>query len=80
MSKWQFLALLLGVLLLTAPLIKAEEDDYEEEAEGEAEKPSDDDPDVVVITEANFEETVKKAKFALVCSFISRRYCRVIAC
>jgi len=45
MSKWQFLALLLGVLLLTAPLIKAEEDDYEEEAEGEAEKPSDDDPD-----------------------------------
>jgi protein disulfide-isomerase A1 len=65
MSKWQFFALLLGVLLLTAPLIRAEEDDYEDEGD-EAEKPSDDDPDVVVVTADNFEDKVKKAKFALV--------------
>lgn len=70
MSRAQWLALLLGVLLVSAPLIRAEaEEEYEDgddeeedagAAKGDAEK------DVVVITKANWEEKVKKSKYALV--------------
>jgi len=66
MNKWQFLALLLGLLLLSAPLIRSEEDSYEEdEEEGGEDKAGDDEKDVVVVTEKNFKDTVKGAKFAL---------------
>jgi hypothetical protein len=64
MTRAQWFALLFGVLLVSAPLIRAEEDEYdddEEEAAG-----GDSDGDVVVITKDNWEEKVKKSKFALV--------------
>lgn len=69
MNRWQWFALLFGVLLLTAPLIKAEEEDYEDDhdEEGAAAAPAgDDEKDVLVITQDNFDDKVKKGKFALV--------------
>ena len=67
MNKWQVLALLLGALLLSAPLVRSEEE-YEDDSE-EGEVPAsggDDEKDVLVVTEKNFEEKVKGSKFALV--------------
>ena len=68
MSRTAILALLLGLMLVAAPLIRAEEaDEYDEEAEeGEAPAGDEAEKDVVIITEDNFEEKVKKSKFALV--------------
>lgn len=62
-------ALLLGLLLLsaTAPA-RSEEDDYEDDAGDDKEESagSDDEKDVKVITTENWDEVVKKAPFALV--------------
>ena len=67
MNKWQILALLLGALLLSAPLVRSEEEYDEGDDEGDAAAGgADDDKDVVVVTEKNFEEKVKGSKFALV--------------
>jgi protein disulfide-isomerase A1 len=72
MKKWQIIALLFGVLLLAAPLCRlasAEEEagDYEDEEEdGAAAGGDDSEKDVVVVTAKNWDETVGKAKFALV--------------
>jgi len=74
MTRWQLLALFLGVLLLAAPLsnVQGEEDEYEED-DGDAGEPSkaedDGEPsekDVVVLTAKNFEDKVMKSEFALV--------------
>jgi protein disulfide-isomerase A1 len=67
MSRWSLLAFTLGLLLVAAPFSKnqlAWADEYEEDDDEEA--PSDDDKDVVVVTTANFDDIVKKSKFALV--------------
>lgn len=67
MTRAQWLALLLGVLLLTAPLIRAEEEEYEDDDDDTGGDAKDgDDKDVVVITKDNFDEKIKKSKFALV--------------
>jgi hypothetical protein len=68
MKRAQLLALLFGVLLLSAPLIKAEEEEYDDDSEDEAEPEagSPDEKDVVVVGKDNWEEKVKKSKFALV--------------
>ena len=60
MSKFHLLALLMGVLLVTVPFTRnsalASDDDDDDS----------DDGDVVVLTEKNFDDIVKKSKFALV--------------
>lgn len=73
MSRWQLVALLLGLLLVAAPFAKHNgvyaDDEYEDEDGGDAPAEGDADPsekDVVVITKDNFDTAVKKAKFALV--------------
>lgn len=67
MKRAQWLALLLGILLVTAPLIRADEEEYDDGDDDDEEAASTgEDKDVVVITAANFEEKVKKSKFALV--------------
>lgn len=66
MSRAQALALLLGVLLISAPLISADEDYDEDDDDDAAEKPASSEGDVVNITEDNFEDTVSKKPFALV--------------
>ncbi|KAI8470781.1 MAG: protein disulfide isomerase 1 [Monoraphidium minutum] len=67
MSQRQWLALLLGVLLVSAPLIRAEEEEYDDDdADDSDDDKGSEEKDVVVITEANFEEKVKNSKFALV--------------
>ncbi|KAG2446641.1 hypothetical protein HYH02_008213 [Chlamydomonas schloesseri] len=73
MSKWNLLALTLGLLLVAAPFTKhqfayatdAEYEDDEDDDDAPA-APKDDDVDVVVVTSKNWDETVKKSKFALV--------------
>ena len=63
MSKFHLLALLMGVLLVSAPFTSTfaseDADDDEEEA-----------GDVVVLTTENFDEIVSKSKFALVRFFV----------
>ena len=68
MTRAQWLALLLGILLVSAPLIRAEEEEYEDNDDDDSDSGSGsgDEKDVVVITQANFEDKVKKSKFALV--------------
>jgi hypothetical protein len=53
------IALLIAALLVAAPACSAEEETFEIEAE-------DEEKDVVVLTDANFDETLKKHRFALV--------------
>lgn len=70
MSRSQLLALLFGLLLVAAPLA-SRADEYDDGLdEGEAEEPAEEggvpDPDTVVVTEANFNDVVGKAQFALV--------------
>jgi hypothetical protein len=69
MSRATLIALLLGLLLVAAPVARVygEEDaDYAEEDEDEAEAGGDDsEKDVVVLTTKNFDETIKKHKFVL---------------
>lgn len=69
------LALFLIGLLIAASLqpVLSEEDEYDEEDESETPKgkeagkePAEEKDDVVVLTDANFDETLKKHKFALV--------------
>lgn len=79
MRSFQLLALLLGCLLLAAPLTRVhcaedaedDEDEYEEPDEdtGETAKADDVDDsekDVVILTSKNFDNIVMKAEFALV--------------
>jgi protein disulfide-isomerase A1 len=71
MSKWNFLALTLGLLLVAAPFTKhqfalADEYDDDDDEDDAPAAPKDDDVDVVVVTTKNWDETVKKSKFALV--------------
>ncbi|GFR44575.1 hypothetical protein Agub_g5850 [Astrephomene gubernaculifera] len=71
MSRWSILALLLGLLLVAAPFSKhqlaAASDEYDDDDEDAPSAPKDDDEkDVVVVTVKNWDDTVKKAKFALV--------------
>lgn len=66
MDKRILLAVLFGCLLLSAPLVRSEDDDYEDGDEASAPAGDDEEKDVVVVTEKNFEEKVKKTKFALV--------------
>eukprot|EP00879_Flechtneria_rotunda_P001589 GHRR01001748.1.p1 GENE.GHRR01001748.1~~GHRR01001748.1.p1 ORF type:complete len:106 (+),score=14.56 GHRR01001748.1:179-496(+) len=64
-----FLAALLGLLLVSAPFVRGEEDDYEDDAADDKEEGASADSeeqDVVVITQKNFDDVVKKSKFALV--------------
>lgn len=67
MSRSQLLALLFGLLLVASPVIRGE-DEYEDDGEEEAAAPSGDDAekDVLVLTEKNFDETLKKYKYVLV--------------
>jgi hypothetical protein len=66
------IAALFGLLLLSAPFVRGEEeaekeDEYEDDSASEDSKGGDDDEkDVVVITTKNWDDTVKKAPFALV--------------
>ncbi|EFJ41881.1 protein disulfide isomerase 1 [Volvox carteri f. nagariensis] len=68
MPRWSLLALLFGLLLVAAPFSKHQlawaSDEYDEDDDDEA--PADDDKDVVVVTTKNFDDVVKKSKFALV--------------
>lgn len=69
MSRWTILAVLLGVLLLAAPIsrVMASEDEYAgEEDDGEVAPKGDDVDDVVVLGGDNFEAVVGASKFALV--------------
>uniref|UniRef100_A0A383WK23 Protein disulfide-isomerase n=1 Tax=Tetradesmus obliquus TaxID=3088 RepID=A0A383WK23_TETOB len=65
------IAALFGLLLLSAPFVRGEEaekeDEYEDDSASEDSKGGDDEEkDVVVITTKNWDDTVKKAPFALV--------------
>ncbi len=67
MSRYQLLALLFGLLLVSAPFVRAD-DEYEGD-EGEDEEgapPSSDEKDVVVLTTKNFKDLIKKHKYVLV--------------
>ncbi|KXZ47594.1 hypothetical protein GPECTOR_34g753 [Gonium pectorale] len=70
MSRWSLLALTLGLLLVAAPFSKnrlAFADEYDEDDDDDAAAPVDDEEkDVVVVTVKNWDDTVKKSKFALV--------------
>lgn len=84
MSRFNLLALLLGLLLVAAPFTRnfaAANDEYDEDEEdGEEEAGEGKDPsekDVVVLTKANWEEFVGQKKFALV--WVGGRR-RVLAC
>ncbi len=60
------LALLVGLLLISAPLLRAEEDDYDSEEDsedGSAAEGTSDEKDVVVVTKENWP---LKTKYALV--------------
>jgi hypothetical protein len=76
MSRRMLLALLFGLLLVTAPLVRAEEEEYDEADDADDDDDDDgddgdkatkmDEKDVVVITKDNWEDKIKKSKFALV--------------
>jgi hypothetical protein len=67
MNKLQWLSLLLGLLLVSAPLIRgAEDEDYDDGDDDDKSDTKVESGDVVVITKANFKDTVGKSKFALV--------------
>lgn len=70
MSRWNLLALTLGLLLVAAPFSKnqlAFADEYEDDEDDDDAAPADDsEKDVVVVTSKNWDTTVKTAKFALV--------------
>lgn len=68
MSRWTLVALLLGLLLVAAPIsrVAAEEDEYGGDDDEEAPAKDDSEKDVVVLTSKNFDEVVKGSKFALV--------------
>jgi hypothetical protein len=77
MNKLQWLALLLGLLLVSAPLIRgAEDEDYDDGDEDDKSESKADAGDVVVITKSNFKDKVGKSKFALVRSSTSFSPCR----
>eukprot|EP00878_Enallax_costatus_P040642 GHUV01046972.1.p1 GENE.GHUV01046972.1~~GHUV01046972.1.p1 ORF type:complete len:251 (-),score=40.12 GHUV01046972.1:287-1039(-) len=63
------IAALFGLILLSAPFVRAEEEEYEDDsAEDTEEKKADgdDEKDVKVLTQKNWDELVKGSKFALV--------------
>lgn len=65
------IAALFGLILLSAPFVRAEDEEYEDDsAEDTEEKKAegDDDKDVKVLTQKNWDELVKGSKFALVSS------------
>lgn len=63
-SKQWLVLVALGLLLASAPLIRA--DEYEEDDDGDAPTGDPDEKDVVVLTTKNFDTIVGKSKFALV--------------
>ena len=65
LSHKQWLALMLGLILVSAPLIKADEEEYDDD-DAEDKEDSKGGDDVVVITKDNFDDKVKGSKFALV--------------
>lgn len=68
MDRKLLLAMLLAGLLLSVPFVRGDEEDYEDDSEEAADekKDSDDEPHVKVLTTKNWDETVGKAKYALV--------------
>jgi protein disulfide-isomerase A1 len=68
MDRKLLLAMLLAGLLLSAPFVRGDEEDYEDDSEEAADekKDSDEEPHVKVLTTKNWDETVGKAKYALV--------------
>jgi len=67
MDRKLWLAMLLGALLVTASFVKADEEDYDDDSDdADEKKESDDEPHVKVLTTKNWDETVGKAKYALV--------------
>jgi hypothetical protein len=67
MDRKLLLAMLLAGLLISAPFIRADEEDYDDDSDdAEEKKESDDEPHVKVLTTKNWDETVGKAKYALV--------------
>eukprot|EP00798_Chlamydomonas_sp_ICE-L_P027692 gene27692-7334_t len=62
------LLLLLGLLVVSAPYVRADEyeDDYDEDVPEGAEPADPTEKDVVVLTDANFEGIISKSKYALV--------------
>jgi hypothetical protein len=67
MDRKLLLAMLLAGLLISAPFVRSDEEDYDDDGDdADEKKDSDDEPHVKVITTKNWDETVGKAKFALV--------------
>ena len=66
MPRSFWIALLLGVLLITAPLTRAEDDDDYEDDDDDEEESAASASDVVELTAKNFEEHVTKRNYALV--------------
>ena len=72
------IAALFGLILLSAPFVRAEEEEYEDDsAEDTEEKKADgdDDKDVKVLTQKNWDEVVKGSKFALVSASLHVQGC-----
>lgn len=69
LSRKALLAILLGLLLVSAPLIKADEEEYDDDDAEEADDKGGEEKDVVVITKDNFADKIKGSKFALVSTF-----------
>lgn len=66
MSKRELKWALCAVLLLSASFLHARADEYDDDDEEGGAAKDDDEKDVVVLTTKNFDEIVKKSKYALV--------------
>lgn len=67
MDRKLLLAMLLAGLLISAPFVRADEEDYDDDSDdAEEKKDGDDEPHVKVLGAKNWDETVGKAKYALV--------------
>lgn len=63
------IAALFGLLLLAAPFVRADDEEYEDDSADDADDKKgdgDDEKDVKVLTQKNWDELVKGSKFALV--------------
>jgi protein disulfide-isomerase A1 len=63
------IAALFGLLLLAAPFVRADDEEYEDDSADDADdkkEDSEDEKDVKVLTQKNWDELVKGSKFALV--------------
>ena len=72
MSRRAALLALLGLLLVAAPMASLADEDYDEDEDEKAKGGEDEEKDVVVATQKNWDDVIKKSKFALV----SRRMTR----